>query len=231
MNSRSNVRVAKELVRIARELISEDKHYIARSEKVKEGQKNIILKYIKGLPDTDKEGAMILGRWLLGLGDWENAPFGDYLMKNESIRRKLVEKLDQIIEEELNAGSFEHIKPQIEPFHMETDENGYNTGYEYLHGTDKTVGDFQMEVDLQRIPRKGNNKPETIQISVKCVWNDKIDANRSYNGEGETADYIQKNGILPDNYVIRIPFEFKSFWIRRDREMSWEKKGYPWEKI
>lgn len=36
-------------------------------------------------------------RWFDGKGDWENAPFGDYLMKNDSLRREIAVKLLPII--------------------------------------------------------------------------------------------------------------------------------------
>lgn len=224
-----NIRIAKSLVRIAKELLLDDKLYIARSTKVKEGQKEIIKQFVRGLPDTDKEGAIILTRWLSGIGDWENAPLGDYLMKDEFLRKQLAEKLDKIIEE-FNSGSSENMAIQVPAFNIEVGKNGYNTGYQYLHGTDMSVGGFQMEVELKKIPRKGTNKPESIQIKVKCVWNDIIDANGSYSGEKEIADFVKEMLILPKDFIIRIPFKFETFWIKRDGSGSWEKKGYPWEK-
>ena len=96
----------------------------------------------------------IFFRWLDGKGDWENAPFGGYLMKNESLRKKLIIELDKMIDDYINTSK---IEMKINTcFHMELDDNGYATGYGLLHGTTKYKGvsnnkqDFELNLELKK---------------------------------------------------------------------------------
>ena len=176
----------------------------------------------------DKPWREIFFRWLNGRGDWNNAPFGDYLMKNQSLQREMKNKLDSITETFLHSNkNKQKIKTS---FHMELDDNGYTTGYELLHGTTKYKDvsnheqDFELNLELKK---QIINKKTVIIGKAHCVWHDMIDANRQYLGEGELADAIKKFSKAKD-YKISIPFDFYFEW-KQDDNNGWKKQGYPWK--
>ena len=222
----NDIKVAKKLVEIAKILIA-GKQTSESSQRNRRKRNRLDITY-REIGLLDNPWREIFLRWFDGKGDWENAPFGDYLMKNNSLRREIAVKLLPIISNFLKSTKSNQ---KIETsFHIELDDNGYTTGYELLHGTTKYKGvsnnkqDFELNLEL----KKQITDDRTVIIGkAHCVWHDIIDANRKYWGEGEVADTIKKYSNAKD-YKIEIPFDFQ-FKIEQNHNKKWTRKGYPWE--
>ena len=153
---------------------------------------------------------MIFKHWLYSEGDWTNAPFGDYLKKNESLKFLINSYIiGKLVPELLRSGDNEvHFNRHIP---IELDDNGYDTGYGLLHGTDATVGNFHLNGKLIKVTDK------EIDGDFKFYWKDKIDPNPKY-----LWDTIKASGLhiltlgKPKDYTIRIPFESK-FKIKKNK--------------
>jgi len=80
-------------------------------------------------------------------------------------------------------------------------ENGYFSGYEMLHGTDKNVGDFQIWGDA-------NYSKEQVTYNLTLRWNDKIDPNFSY--RGDMISFAVLHALYsPKDYDIHITWKEK----------------------
>lgn len=200
-----NVRIAKELVRIAKTLVTQKK-----TNKIQENAQIAILNELDSQHFfKDKEGRAIFERWLTGKGDWFKAPFGDYLMKNDSLKTLMDSYiLYTLIPEFLKSGENEASVNKSIP--IELDDNGYDTGYGLLHGTNASVGNFQLHGKLTKF------SDNEINGDFKFWWCDKIDPNPKY-----LMDIIKSVGLhimtlgSPEDYVITIKFESKFKAIKR----------------
>lgn len=116
----------------------------------------------------------------------------------------------------------------IENFHVEIagKAGGYDTGYALLHGSNRTVGDFEVRglVSLQR--PLGATGPTATFSMLKMTFNDIMDPNLKYRMDGQ-LDYIfrsmgrAKNGRVPRPFTLRIKWsdpKLRSFSlpIKRD---------------
>ena len=91
-------------------------------------------------PFFDDAGYVILSHWLSGSGEpliLTDGRWGDYMRENELLRRQLKNRLESDCMGRRSEGQFDDL------FNAEI-ENGYNTGYEMLHGTNADVGGFEM---------------------------------------------------------------------------------------
>jgi hypothetical protein len=91
-------------------------------------------------------------------------------------------------------------------------ENGYLTGYEMLHGTDKfTIVSGNATYD---------KKSDTYTFDLKLQWKDKIDQN-DRQGDSDIAKTFKKlNADMPANYNIEIN------WSQKIKITSDEIKNY-----
>ncbi len=81
-------------------------------------------------------------------------------------------------------------------------ENGYLTGYELLHGTNATVGDFQI---VGNYTSAIDGKWKYYFFNVELTWNDIIDPNYSLFVDNVLAFIFKRYpGANPADYVIRI---------------------------
>ena len=200
-----NIKIAKELVRIAKTLVKQKK-----TNRMQENAQIAILNELDSQQFfKDKEGRAIFEHWLTGKGDWFKAPFGEYLKKNESLKTLidsyiLYELIPEFLKNEENEALFNKSIP------IELDDNGYDTGYGLLHGTDASAGGFQLHGKLTKV------SDNEINGDFKFWWCDKIDPNPSY-----LMDIIKSVGLhiltigSPKDYVITIPFKSKFKAIKR----------------
>lgn len=96
--------------------------------------------------DSDWAGRAILERYLDGGGDWDivdNGSWTEYMKASDVLRGQLRDKVLEL------ARGFKAIKadtvvPVYRTFHAEVENGEGIIGYQYLHGTNKDVGDFKI---------------------------------------------------------------------------------------
>jgi len=210
MIPKSNVHIAKALVRIARELIELHDPRNAAASLVMMALDAI--NYFK-----DKEGRMIFQHWLNAEGDWPNAPFGEYLMRNNGLKIQIENYIiGKLIPELLESGKNNVRFNRHIP--IELDDNGYDTGYGLLHGTNAEFGDCHL---IGTLTKRGEYK---IDGDFKYYWKDKIDPNPDYFWDIAKSAGLQILTLgKPKDYTIRIPFESKFKVVKR--KYRWELTG------
>ncbi len=166
----------------------------------------------------DRQGILIFLRWALALGDWHDAPFGNYLKHNRNLNIKLrefwsnefIRRNTMPIGYQIISGSF-----------YAAMENGYTTGYKLLHGVNMDEGGLEYHGILTK------TAPNCFSGDFSYTWHDKIDPNF-----GERGDLIITPIVLgflaykPKDYVISINFsgQFKAKLIRGG---FYDFEGYP----
>ena len=166
----------------------------------------------------DRQGILIFLRWALALGDWHDAPFGNYLKHNRNLNIKLREfwsneftrRNTMPIGYQIISGSF-----------YAAMENGYTTGYKLLHGVNMDEGGLEYHGILTK------TAPNCFSGDFSYTWHDKIDPNF-----GERGDLIITPIVLgflaykPKDYVISINFsgQFKAKLIKGG---FYDFEGYP----
>ena len=151
----------------------------------------------------DEEGFQIFSRWVRGEGAWLDAPFGNYLMKSPTIKNEVQDVLEDELEKNKNIrnNSYFNIRKSID---IVLPDNGYNTGYQLLHGTNRTVGGFKIAGKILKRTRN------CFSGEMRYSWNDIIDPNPKY--IKDIILYIGAQILFsgsPRDYVIRIPFNAK----------------------
>jgi hypothetical protein len=155
--------------------------------------------------ESDWAGRAILMRYLFGEGDWDIRDDPDWTeyMKNSAILRKqvrdhLTEKVRREAEKDRKGRSAAEVEvarargnryPFVETFHGEMENGEGVVGYQYLHGTNKDVGDFEIVGWAEFLPDYGPSADPTgknadlgttVKLDVTFVWNDMIDPNPQY---------------------------------------------------
>ena len=151
----------------------------------------------------DEEGFQIFSRWVRGEGAWLDAPFGNYLMKSPTIKNEVQDVLEDELEKNKNIrnNSYFNIRKSID---IVFPDNGYKTGYQLLHGTNRTVGGFKIAGKILKRTRN------CFSGEMRYSWNDIIDPNPKY--IKDIILYIGAQILFsgsPRDYVIRIPFNAK----------------------
>jgi hypothetical protein len=145
----------------------------------------------------DTRGEELLSRWLNGSQKTlttKNGVWGDYLFANKALRRQI---LDQLISDATKRNQSGDV---FIVFHAEI-ENGYTTGYEMLHGTNRDVGDFTV------IGTATVYKDHTV-YNVSLTWNDKIDPNFQYSNDKKYSDWAHIF-YSPKNYTVHLSWNEK----------------------
>ncbi|MPN19253.1 hypothetical protein SDC9_166620 [bioreactor metagenome] len=136
----------------------------------------------------------------MGLGDWLDAPFGDYLKADTTLNKEIRELMVQEFVK-LNDKPIGYTHQVSEIADVSLLLSGYTTGYSLLHGTERTVGGFAYQ---GTIIKRG---PRCYDGDMTFIWNDKIDPNHIY-----ILDSIFSAGakmafaFMPKDYIIRIKF-------------------------
>ncbi|WNG50642.1 hypothetical protein F0U60_45830 [Archangium minus] len=139
---------------------------------------------------NDWAGRAILLHYLRGGGDWEivnDSQWSVYMMQNDKLRQATDTRLVSIALHGIKNNPGGGQVAIQEQFHVDINNGEGIIGYEYLHGSNPAVGDFQITgtMDIQL-----NNKPggPTYSVSFNATykWNDIIDKNAKY-----TSDQIK----------------------------------------
>ena len=98
-------------------------------------------------------------------------------------------------------------------FHAEIENGEGIIGYQFLHGTDSTVGDFSISGEATVA---GNlNKDHGIQVktSLTMAWNDKIDPNYKYTTDKVKEAFAQLcTGFAAKSYIIQITWDEQTLY-------------------
>lgn len=163
--------------------------------------------------------------WLAGSGDERiltDDSWGNYMRNNTLLRSKLIDILDRFAVYSINRGRTSY---QIQTrFHAEI-ENGYTTGYEMLHGTNKHVGDFAIRGYIN--VSKKSKRTHRLYFYLTYTWNDIIDPNPQYLYDVKYSN-IAKKIFKPKDYIIRISWynSATACYLGLERTLS-TSKGYP----
>jgi hypothetical protein len=181
--------------------------------------------------DSDWAGRAILGRYLLGTGDWtiiNNPSWSSYMKASQMLKSQIIGRLLPIIPrgiriaEITNSNSFavyENFAAVI--------ENGEGIiGYQYLHGTNADVGGFVIYGNAN--VTKNPNGAKMITFDLNFQWNDMIDPNPEYSTDtwksilGEIITLGQS-----ESYAIHITWSDTSYVILDQENNIFYSLGYP----
>lgn len=181
--------------------------------------------------DSDWAGRAILGRYLRGGGDWtiNNDPnWTRYMTANQPLREQLTGPTQTQAQTALNdylggkgsTGTFN------QRMHAEIQNGEGIVGYQYLHGTDATTGDFQMAGNTQ-VKKLADGNYE-VTLNTKYTWNDNIDPNPQYqtdNWKNRIAEAITLGQADP--YQIHINWDAQSKVVLDPKGNVVSMSGYP----
>lgn len=133
--------------------------------------------------DNDWAGRAILERYLRGGDDWritDDPDWSRYMRDNGVLRDQLRGPVEQQAQQALDdylvtgteTGEF------TQRFHAEIQNGEGIVGYQYLHGTDRDVGDFELKGTSNVHPRGDGTYDVTVDSGY--TWNDRIDPNPKY---------------------------------------------------
>jgi hypothetical protein len=140
--------------------------------------------------DSDKLGRAILNRYLTNGGDWfitSDQEWANYMADNPTLK------------EDLNARSVKNAKFMLdngyssilidERYPMEIENGEAIIAYQYLHGTDNTVGDFHRlgTATMSKTSNGGHN----VTFSLAYTWNDIIDPNLKYKTDKDKSSFAK----------------------------------------
>lgn len=124
--------------------------------------------------DSDWAGRAILDRYLDGGGDWDinNASWTAYMKASDTLRRQVRVQVLKIARgyQAANAANLAGA-PFFKTFHGQVENGEGIIGYQYLHGTNKDVGDFRIFGTVTTHNQNGESRalpppPETIACSA-----------------------------------------------------------------
>ena len=193
--------------------------------------------YIVEEPVTDWAGILIGSRWIGGWGarwDIEDPKWSKYMKDSKELATTIDEKLRKYSKEYLKPINFITGKGEINVhFHAEL-FNGENvTGYNFLNGTNKDVGDFDTW-GTYTIKREKNSNCYKIEYDLEFTWNDIIDPNPKYATDVYKSVYyteLTKSFLKkkPYDYEISIRWKSKCTVIMDFKKNILKVSGYPFD--
>jgi RHS repeat-associated protein len=153
-------------------------------------------------PDgRDEFGREILWHYLFGEGKplfLDNQKWSDYMKNNSLLHDQIENELQKFASQNQDIRS-RHFFIQ---FHAEIENGESVDGYQYLHGTNSKVGDFQLSGYMYR------NEDGTITFTYTAQWNDIIDPNFSYDTDVKKAKIAKIISLgHAKGYTIRIKWD------------------------
>jgi RHS repeat-associated protein len=181
--------------------------------------------------DNDWAGRAILERYLRGGDDWiivDDEAWSKYMMDNQTLREKLTGPAQEQAQKALRnyfagapaTGSFSL------QFPMEIENGEGIVGYQYLHGTNAEVGDFQFYGDTHVFSFMDGTYD--VRIYGQYTWNDVIDPNPQYSTDrwkSRLAEILTFGQADP--YIIRITWHAETnVYLDKDVNVT-AMSGYP----
>jgi RHS repeat-associated protein len=173
----------------------------------------------------DPQGQAIFEHWLGGDGRSllmnDDPAWSQYMKSNSDIRSKTASEIFHDAYSRCKSKTSGKLNLQ---FHMELSDNGYETGYQLLHGTNATVGDFQMHGDATYI---NDENCCHIKYDMTYIWNDIIDPNPSYKLDVVLSALAEVYTLgKAEDYRILILWLAECEVIQH-KDGTWEYKGWP----
>lgn len=180
---------------------------------------------------SDWAGRAILDRYLSGGGDWtivDDKDWSKYMMDNQVLRQDLTgpsnTHAQQALQNYLGGkgpnGSFD------QRFHAEIQNGEGVVGYEYLHGTDASKGDFRYQgtTNVRPLP----NGTYEVTTHGGYTWNDTIDPNPKYSTDrwkSKVAEVLTLGQASPYDLHVTWHAETKTVLDKNGKVISVH--GYP----
>lgn len=167
----------------------------------------------------DEYALEIFDLWFEGKANGEvvfdNPKWANYMRANDQLARHVNAQLNayaEIIRSEVEAGNGRLPKPFSLTSHAEvgSDSGGYRTGYNVLHGSNKSAGDFRITGNLiAHRPGPANSAYTVVYRNLVFVFNDIVDANKKY--ASDATGFRLANNLArvlkvgpPRDYTLRI---------------------------
>ena len=178
--------------------------------------------YIKN--EKDPFGVFIGTHWMSGTGKsvvevplytGENGPWGQYMMENPILTGK-VGDLVIPIGDKVKPGEIIDVTLEIPHMVIENGENA--VGYQFLHGTNESVGGFKISGSVMK------NTNGDVTYMMTYTWNDIIDPNNMYTTDIEKSNAAKGNGIVkPKDYEIHLTWNDATTIRANEGKMFWQK--------
>jgi hypothetical protein len=168
---------------------------------------------------------------MLGGGDWtikDDPNWSKYMMDNQRLREQLADPVQTQAQQALTDylagkgqhGTFDHHFP------AEIQNGEGIVGYQYLHGTNASVGGFQFNGSTDVTPRPDGTYE--VKVNGGYTWHDKIDPNPIYSTDrwkSTLAEIITLGQA--DAYDIHITYHAPTTVILDKDGNVVDMKGYP----
>jgi hypothetical protein len=157
----------------------------------------------QGVWFEDKQGKYLFDHWIDGSGKtlrFINGEWGAYMKANHSLFLKIYDYLDADAKTRAASGRIHN------RLNMVMKDNDYTTGYGLLHGTDRTVGGFEIWGDV-------TVNDGVVSYDLLFTWHDIIDPNPNEDFRDGIYGPILKTFTNAKDYNIHISwsdtYEFK----------------------
>ncbi|MCR5530196.1 MAG: hypothetical protein K6F49_13375 [Saccharofermentans sp.] len=143
--------------------------------------------------------------YLLGVGGdvyLSDSNWSQYMMDNQTLTRSVREVIDGFICNPDNAMEIGESRSVDITTHMDMENGEGIVGYQYLHGTSATVGDFHITGTITRL------SDGRYGCDLSFTWNDEIDVNTEYPSDiakNAIANLISNNRC--EDYNIHISWD------------------------
>jgi hypothetical protein len=181
----------------------------------------------------DEQGEQILATYLYGGGDpvdVDDPEWQKYMMAHENLRGTLVGRVGDHVRELLGRKQTGE-STIFERFHYAFPENSGYSGYALLHGSNKTVGDFEIGgfADVSTPPGQPAESYD-LAFNLRYTFNDIVDPNADYFTDVLKSIIV---GLVTvgsaRNYKLAIHFAAKCSVQRRPGRQD-VFSGYPFDK-
>jgi hypothetical protein len=147
----------------------------------------------------DARGYELYAHWVIGTGvnlKYNEGHWGDYMRDNyfieQGLKDVLITKASIMKDEKISNATIERYRFK-DGFEI---ENGYFTGYEMLHGTDKFT--------IVSGNAKYNKKSDIYTFHLKLQWKDRIDKNAAQ-GDNDIAAFVKAINLgMAKDYNVEI---------------------------
>jgi hypothetical protein len=199
--------------------------------------------------ETDWAGRALLSHYLYGDGEEviirDNAEWTKYMTDSDRLRKQCLDTVIGMAADLLLGGKLGR-QGSLRRFHAEIENGEGMVGYQYLHGTNKTVGDFEIfgygtVSDLKQpgvavVPGDNPYAPDVaghgagkmVEFDLTFIWNDMIDPNGKYPSDIVKSWFAEMISLgEAESYQISIGWKSKITLIQEPHQHMKILGGYP----